>query len=289
VNWSAAFDNGGSLITGYTLQMDNGTSGAPLNQIYNGSYLPSTLSYNATGLSVGKSYTFTVTSINAVGTSTTAGVTIVASTLPYAPIQPNQVLVSSTKVSLYVNWSAPTYNGGSAVTGYELFMDNGVGGALVSTFGGNGTLATQYNATGITGLITGATYRFAVRAWTYNGYGPLSALSYLVCAIAPAAPTQVPVATAYSGKQFIVTWTYPTDSGGSVITGYQLFMNNNSDTNFKLVYNGTGAPSTFTATVTQSTDSRINTGSNHQFIVRALNYVGFGAYSGSSVTAITLV
>ena len=72
----------------------------------------------------------------------------------------------------------------------------------------------------MTGLTSGTTYRFTVQAINANGAGPASAQSNAVTptvAVAPTAPTGVGARPA--GESAQVTWTAPSGTGGSPITG----------------------------------------------------------------------
>lgn len=56
---------------------------------------------------------------------------VLASYSCVAPSQPNAPsLVSSTQTTLTLSWAPPSDYGGCALTGYELYVDNGVGGLI---------------------------------------------------------------------------------------------------------------------------------------------------------------
>src|ERR1019366_3206525 len=101
--------------------------------------------------------------------------------------------------SATVTWTAPTSNGGSAITGYVITPSSGspvtVGNVLTST---------------VTGLTNGTAYTFKVAAINAVGTGPQSAASNSVTPTAstakvPGAPTHV-VATAGNASAKL-TWT----------------------------------------------------------------------------------
>jgi titin len=76
-------------------------------------------------------YQFAVKAVNVIGSSDLSSeIAIRAAQAPDAPAAP--VKQSSTLTSITIQWSAPAYNGGSAVTGYRVYMDDGQGGSLTS-------------------------------------------------------------------------------------------------------------------------------------------------------------
>jgi hypothetical protein len=108
-----------------------------------------------------------------------------------------------------VSWNAPASNGGGAITGYTATASPG--GATCST---TGALACD-----VTGLTNGTSYTFTVLATNWAGDSTASTpSSSVIPSTLPGGPTNVQL-TAGVG-QVEVSWSAPSDDGGSPITGY---------------------------------------------------------------------
>jgi len=140
LSWSGSIDNVG--VTSYDVYQD-------------GSLVTSTsgTTYQATGLSAGTTYIFTVRAKDAAGNisgdSNTASAT---TTTPdtQAPSAPSLSSANITDSSVDLSWNGATDNVG--VTGYDVYQ----GGSLITTSTG-----TSYQ---VTGLTANTTYNFNVRA-----------------------------------------------------------------------------------------------------------------------------
>ena len=196
--WTASSSDGGSPITGYTVTATPGGASC------------STLSTacTITGLTNGTPYTLRVTATNGAGTSVPSD--------PAGPYTPGRVPSAPTGVALTpgdgqlaVAWTAPTDDGGSAITS-----------STATASPGGATCTTAGTATGctITGLTNGTPYTVTVTATNAVGTSAPSAPSAAVApATAPAAPTNV---RGQGGNQkATIQWNAP-DDGGSPITGY---------------------------------------------------------------------
>ena len=151
VSWVAPVSDGGGVITGYTVTASPGgatcsTTGA--------------LSCTVTGLTNGTSYTFTVVATNSVGNSV-ASAPSSSATPTGPPGAPANVQLTVGVGQVVVSWSAPTWTGGSAITGYTVTASPG--GATCST--------TSALTCTVTGLTNGQQYSFAVVATNANGSG----------------------------------------------------------------------------------------------------------------------
>lgn len=252
VTWTAPATTGGSTIIGYTVTASPGgatatTSGAT--------------SAIVTGLTNGTGYTFTVVATNSLGTS-------VASTpsnrvTPAAPpAAPTGVTATSGNSQATVSWTAPTADGGSAITGYTITASPG--GKTVTT-------GSWSSSTIVTGLTNGTAYTFTVQAANAAGTSAASTPSNTVVpqgpASAPGAPTSV---TATAGNaQATVSWSPPTNNGGSAITKYTV----------------TSSPGFRTATTsgaTSATVTGLTNGTSYTFTVTATNGVGTSMASAPS-------
>ncbi|POM27037.1 Chitinase A1 precursor [Actinomadura rubteroloni] len=238
ISWAPPPVTGGLLITGYTVTASPG--GRTVTAA--GSATSATL----TGLTNGTAYTFKVRATNRIGNGPDS--TASAPVTPFAPPSaPQEVSATAGDASATVTWTAPSSDGGSAVTGYT----------VTASPGGQQVTTTATSAT-VNSLTNGTAYTFTVTASNAGGPGAASAPSDPVtprAAIKPDPPTQV---SAVPGDQkAVVSWTAPAqevasytvtaDPGGRQIT--------TSDTTATITGLTNGTSYTFTVTATSSTDT----------------------------------
>ncbi len=163
IAWSAPSNDGGSAITGYTVQWKSGSQsfgGDPSREHTTGA---SAITYAITGLTNGTEYTVRVIAVNAVGdgppSDTTTGTPV---GLPDAP--PN-VQAGSGHRQLTVSWGAPN-DGGSAITEYTLQWKSG-GQSFSSSR--QRTIDAPSRTDTIPSLDNGTEYTVRVRATTALG------------------------------------------------------------------------------------------------------------------------
>ena len=172
--------------------------------------------YTVTGLTNGTSYTFTVAAQNNMGSgpASAPSSSAIPNVVPGAPGTPSGT-PGNHQVAL--SWTAPTPNGGTAITDY-----------LVAQFSAEGRLqrtidtGSASSSPVVTGLANGFGYRFAVTAVNQMGGGPPSAQSSPTTpATVPDAPTSVSATNAGNGAVF-VSWTGPSNTGGTPINSYSI-------------------------------------------------------------------
>jgi N,N-dimethylformamidase beta subunit-like protein/fibronectin type III domain protein len=185
-------------------------------------------------------------------------------TVPGAPTGVTGVRRDS---AVALSWTAPSSNGGSAISGYRITpYISGVAQTPV---------VTDYPVTSytVTGLTNGTTYTFAVAAINGVGTGPNSAQSPPVtptAATVPGAPTAV--IGAPGDGAITVGWTAPASDGGSPLTGYRV-----------TPYIGAVAQTPITLGVTTSTVvTGLTNGTAYTFTVSAINSIGRGPESAPS-------
>lgn len=252
VSWTAPTDDGGSAILGYTVTSSPGGITATVSA-------PSSTA-TLSGLANGTSYTFTVVATNSVGDSAPSAVSssVTPATFPNVP---TGVVATASDTSATVSWTAPAGDGGSAILTYTVVSSPG---GITATVSAPSTTAT------VTGLTRGTTYTFTVGATNSAGCsGPSSPSNPVTPApIAPLPPMAV-VATAGDASA-TVSWTAPTDDGGSALLSYTV----------------TSVPGSFTATIsaptTTATVSGLTNGTSYTFTVVATSLVGSSAASSPS-------
>ena len=129
---------------------------------------------------------------------------------PSWPSPPTGVTAVAGNGSATVSWSAPTSDGGSAITGYK-----------VTPWPAGGACAVTGLTASCTGLTNGTAYTFTVVATNALGESAPSDPSATVLPVGvPSAPTNV-TAVAGNGRA-AVSWSTPASDGGSPITGYSV-------------------------------------------------------------------
>jgi hypothetical protein len=186
VSWTAPGSNGGATITGYTVTSSPdsrtcvSTTGA--------------LSCTVTGLTNGRSYTFSVTATNArgAGSASNASNSVTPSTTPGAPT--NVTATNAANAQSVVSWTAPASNGDATITGYTVTASPGGRTCAWTT----GDLSCT-----VTGLTNGTNYTFSVTATNASGTGSASEVSSSVTPIAPQSINFVSVGTQLLGKKTV--------------------------------------------------------------------------------------
>ena len=153
VSWTAAPSNG-SPITSYTVTPIG--PGGPLTPV---SVTGGPTTTVVSGLTNGTAYTFEVTATNGVGTSATAA----SGSVTPATVAGTPTGVSATAGNgqASVFWTAPTVDGGSAITGYTITPV-----ALIGPGGPLTPVTVDATTTGVVvpGLVNGTSYTFDVTA-----------------------------------------------------------------------------------------------------------------------------
>lgn len=174
------------------------------------------------------------------------------------PGSPTSVTATGGNARAVIDWSAPSDNGGSAITGYTV-TSSPSGASCVET----GTAAV------CTGLTNGTAYRFSVKATNIAGDSVASSFSSAVTpATVPGAPTAV---TASAGNaRATVDWNAPSSNGGAPITTYTV----------------TSLPTGAACSVsgTAATCTGLSNGTSYRFTVKATNSAGDSAASNASAS-----
>jgi titin len=159
LSWTAP-DNNGASITGYTLQRST-SSTTGFTTIYTGT----ARTFSSTGLTRATTYYYKVLATNSVGSSAYSTVKS-ATTLALAPNAPTNFIATPNVTTVALSWTAPTENGGSAITGYTVKRGT-------TTLGHTGTGTTFTD----TELTPATNYSYTVAAVNAIGTSPTDAVS----------------------------------------------------------------------------------------------------------------
>ncbi|MDR2469438.1 MAG: fibronectin type III domain-containing protein [Tannerella sp.] len=183
------------------------------------------------------------------------------------PLAPTLATPTPGNTQVTLAWTAPTSNGGTAITDYEYAYGTTSGAGTWTSTGSTGTTCT------VTGLTNGTTYYFRVRAVNAAGYGATSNELTATPRTVPDAPTTVSATAGDTEAE--VSFTASVNNGGAAITGYTV----------------TSSPDGLTATGTVSpiTVTGLTNGTSYTFTVTATNAAGDGTSSGASNPAVTPV
>lgn len=167
-------------------------------------------------------------------------------TVPTAPTSLVAGTVTDTSVAL--SWTAPSDNGGTAITGYRIeYSSDNFATTSVANTTGTGTTTT------VTGLTSSTSYKFRVyakNAVTNAGsfYSAVSnTLTQSTNATVTAPSASVITATVNSDTSISLSWTASTDNGNGGTITYKLYQKSGTGS-YALIYGPASSPRTYTST-----------------------------------------
>jgi hypothetical protein len=171
VTWTAPANTGGAAITGYKVEY----AASPYSSytVFNANTGTTATSISVTGLTNGTSYKFRVsaTNLNGFGATAESGV-VVTNIVPAAPTI-GAMTLSTTNTTDSLAWTAPTANGGSAITGYVYQTTTNDGSTFASALSTGSTATSKTFDPGYTTTVT----KVRVAAVNSLGTGPYSSIS----------------------------------------------------------------------------------------------------------------
>lgn len=206
--WNVPADNGGSALTGFHLETDDGTG---WNSVYSGS----DMEFMCDHLQPGLQYRVRVAAESCGGVSEYSETCFVTTepVVPDAPTRP--VLKDKAKaMSLHLGWQPPEYDGGAPVTEYDVEMTS-TDNVTRGVYRGRDTECV------VASLFPGRMYLFQVRAHNRAGVGAWSMALEALSGAGPPSRPKDPRAVARSGTAASVSWDPPINNG-AMISGYKL-------------------------------------------------------------------
>lgn len=172
-----------------------------------------------------------------------------------APTAPQSLTTSqSTANEIILNYLAPSDDGGSSITNYEIYLN----GSLIDTIGN----VLTYTDT-ISGGEIGANLVYSVKAINAIGSSVVSSNSNIS---SWDVPDQVTGLTAQTGNPIILNWNVP--ASDDTITNYEIKRD--------------GTVLTTVGAVTTYSDNSLVGGTNYSYEISAISAVGQGVYSSSA-------
>ena len=219
LSW-AALEGTGSAPTGYNVYEGTRPGQMPATPVNGATPLTGT-ALTVPGLAAGTTYYFEVTALDSAGEGAPSNEASAVTVGP--PGAPVSLAVTAGRGQASLTWAAPTSNGGSPITGYNVYV--------ATAPGAPGTKVATVTSTShvVTGLSNG-TYYFRTTAVNAMGEGPASAQVSTTLGHStsppslslPGAPSALMAGAA--SEQVSLSWAPPSFTGGSPVRGYNVYM-----------------------------------------------------------------
>lgn len=272
LSWTAPVSNGGSKITGYYVYEGTSPGGESSDSVIcTPTNPPAETPCVVTALATDTTYYFVVKALNAYGYS--AASNEASATLAAKPDAPTMLTATPENTSVALSWTAPASDGGSPITGYDVYEGSTSGGESSKPVNAELVTTTSYD---VTGLTNGTPYFFTVTAVNEVGSSVASNEASATPVItAPGAPTDL---TAIPGSSSVgLSWTAPSYDGGLTITGYDIYEGTSPGGESPTPVNGAILVTTTAATVNGLTE-----GTRYYFTVEAVNAIGSSTASNET-------
>ena len=268
LSWSAPSNHGGAVITGYQIEWSTDAGGTWSDLVADTRSTATT--YTHTGLAAATRYDYRVSAINAVGTGTPSSVDYATTASATAPDVPTELTAAASgPAEITLSWTAPSNNGGAAITGYRIQVSLDAGGTWADLVKDTESAATTYTHTG---LSEGDARSY--RVYAINAVGESadpSNVDHVVISV-PDMPTEL-TASASGQTEINLSWTAPSNPGGAPVRGYQIEISSDAGESWSdLVQDTESSETTYTHT-------GLTPGTTRHYRARAINPVGSSAPS----------
>jgi hypothetical protein len=231
ISWDSTPGPRGSAVTSYEIKFKqsdntltaNASCDGTLNFLNRECTVPMTVFVAAPySLTLGTTIVATVSAINSIGTSDPSPVNssgVVIQTTPTKPPTAPANGTSTSNTQIHVTWNnlVSPDNGGSIITNYEVFINDGQGGTVyTSIYSGTGT-STIYS----TSIVQMRTYLVKYRGDNIHGTGIESDTTGILAATVPT-KIATPVSTEMAGKNVVFQWAVSPSANGSPVTAYRI-------------------------------------------------------------------
>ena len=287
VTWDAVPDGilPGGEVLGYVLQVEDSNNGTTWTAFDGKAYgLPSQTQFAVYGLVTGRDYKFTVAAqgINGIGEWSDPEEVFYACLPPSGMAAPQRL--TTTTSSIAVSWQAPESDGGCDVSGFAVFVDDGLGGALTEVNEAEDPLVR--NIPGLSQLlitspfataVAGTDYRVYVEAFNADG-SIISEVATITLGDVPSLPPSAPTKDQSQGSttslHVVLDGLSTEETQGLTILSYCLEIDRLGTATFESVAGCETASLLLSHTVTSLT-----TGNSYGFRYKARNAYGWGEYS----------
>jgi subtilisin family serine protease/fibronectin type 3 domain-containing protein len=257
LGWNAPPSDGGSPLTGY--QVWRGTASGAESLL---ATVGVQQSYVDLAVAAGTTYWYQVAAVNDIGAGPRSNE---RSASLIRPASAPTLLGAPADGMAILSWTVPADDGGSAITGYNVYRK--VGSAAESLLGTAGATETTWIDAGLT---NGTGYTYRVSALNGAGEGAFSNAVTVVptgSATAPSAPLDLRVVKGRSSLAVNLAWSAPSSDGGSQIATYVVYRRGPGETGFSPIATTAFGTTTFS-------DGTVARRSTYAYYVTALNAYG---------------
>lgn len=225
VGWTTPGYNGGCSILGYHLFiMDNSDTEIEVTSMANtdSNLFSFTVDLSLTGVIegvVGQIYRLKIRAYNQAGHVDSNYAYVALASLPSKPTSTptsDSGITNTSTLAITIDKFTETSNGGSEITLYEILYDDGMRGDYTTVHQLSENLVVH------TDIISGASFRVKYRAKNFNGWGPLSDVSFITAATTPQKP-YAPIFVDSDSQSISFMLTAPENESGSPITQFKLY------------------------------------------------------------------